>query len=239
MEASLVFATVEAVIHSCLYKPWDESLLGAVHGAVALQMFSCLRSLWSLFLISCGIQICLLALPKSRIWKMHHLYAWLGARKASYGVDNNCFQWSQLTHYASEILGRGWPTSSQLRFLSVLFMCGSTLLKAQLAARTEESCLETEPVVSIRCLCLRSLRSVIFLRNFTEPQRVLVQELGQDAVFEKDFTSSFFGSVFLFSIRDFCVWVCWSCNKPVCPTLKPPGEATTCWYSASAVRHFG
>lgn len=107
--------------------------------------------------ISCGTQIYLLALLRSHIWKMHHLYAWLGARKASYGVDNNSFQWSQLTHYASEILGRGWPTSSQLRFLSVLFMCGCALLKAQLAAKTEESCLETEPVVSIGCPCLRSL----------------------------------------------------------------------------------
>lgn len=68
-------------------------------------------------------------------------------------------------------------------------MCGSALLKAQLAAKTEESCLETELVVSIRCPCLRSLCSVIFLRDFTESQRVLVEELSQDAVFEKHFTT--------------------------------------------------
>lgn len=81
-------------------------------------------------------------------------------------------------------------------------MCGCTLLKAQLAAKTEESCLETElVVVSIRCPCLLSLRSVIFHRNFTESQRVLVEELGQDAGFETDFTTTesffffFFGSV--------------------------------------------
>lgn len=36
-------------------------------------------------------------------------------------------------------------------------MCGCALLKAQLAAKTEESCLETEPEVSIRCPCLGSL----------------------------------------------------------------------------------
>lgn len=158
--------------------------------------------------ISCGTQICLLALPKSRIWKMHHLYAWLGARKPSYGVDNNCFQWSQLTHYASEILGRGWPTSSQLRFLSVLFMCGCALLKAQLAAKTEKSCLETEPVVSIRCPCLHSLCSVIFLSNLKRMTTCFSGGIRPGCSVWKGFYNLwvfFLGSVFLFLIRD-CVW---------------------------------
>lgn len=109
-------------------------------------------------------------------------------------------------------------------------MCGCTLLKAQLAAKTEESCLETELPLSIRCPCLRSLRSVIFLGNFTESQRASAAELGQEAVFEKDFYKPrgffvvvvfvvFLGSVSLFLIRDCCVGVCWKRNKPVCSTL--------------------
>lgn len=51
-------------------------------------------------------------------------------------------------------------------------MCACALLKAQLAARTEESCLETEPAVSARRPPLTfSPRGVIFLGKVTECRR--------------------------------------------------------------------
>lgn len=47
-------------------------------------------------------------------------------------------------HTQDEIVGHVWPTSSQLSFLFVLLMCGYAFLKAQLATKTEKSCLGTE-----------------------------------------------------------------------------------------------
>lgn len=93
--------------------------------------------------------------------------------------DNNCLQWNagSLIMAPKKIVGHGWPASSQLSFLSVLFMCGYAFLKAQLAVKkTEKSCLETRvpfascwSTIDVRCSCFLFSVSVI-TRSFKEHQ---------------------------------------------------------------------
>lgn len=63
-------------------------------------------------------------------------------------------------------------------------MCSCALLKAQLAATTEESCLETELAVSIRCPFLTFSLSVFrdFSRELEKDDVLAEEELGQNVV---------------------------------------------------------